>query len=133
MKKGNFIQAVSCIFLCCWYLVSIVGLDIHTDHHDNRTYVVSLLSGISCENIHPEDECGCEDCDHDDCEDESDCLAITGSGNSLQQSVPVPAVMICEAIIPESSVSAPVVSAPLERPFRSPPRVVLNSLCVLRV
>lgn len=133
MRKGSIIQALCCILLCGWYLMSVVGFDIHTDHHDDCTYVVSLLSNLSCENIHPEDECGCEDCDHDDCEDESDYLVITGSGNSLQQSVPVPAVMICEAIIPESFVSAPVVSAPLERAFKSPPRVLLNSLCVLRV
>ena len=133
MRKGNIIQALCCLLLCSCYLMAVVGFDVHTDHHDDRTYVVSLLSNISCEKIHPEDDCACGDCDHDDCEDESDYLTVTGSGDFLQQSVPVPAVMACEVIVPESAISAPAFSAPLARPFRSPPRVVLNSLCVLRV
>lgn len=133
MKKGNFIQAVSCIFLCCWYLVSIVGLDIHTDHHDNRTYVVSLLSGISCENIHPEDHCACQDCTHDnDCEDESDFLTVTGTAGSLQPVNFVPAATVCPAPVPDIQ-RLPEAPVPAGCPFKSPPRVLLNSLCVLRV
>lgn len=138
MKKGHVIQALCCILLCGWYLMSVVGFDIHTDHHDDCTYVVSLLSDLSCEKIHPEDECACGHCGHDgcddcdDCEDESDCLKITGTAGSSHLSLCALAVAVCEVNVPEHIV-APAVSAPVERPFRSPPRVLLNSLCVLRV
>ncbi len=138
MKKVSFIQALCCILLCGWYLMSAVGFDIHTDHHDNCTYVVSLLSDLSCEKIHPEDECACGNCGHDDCEDCDDCddksdfLTITGTAGSSHLSLSVPALTVCEVIVPECIV-APAVSAPAQRPFRSPPRALLKSLCVLRV
>ena len=105
MKFKALISALLCALLGAWYLASSVGFDIHRDHHCDRTYVVSLLNGISCDEIHPEDaahHCHHHDCceggdhDHDgdceDCSDELEILTITGedtSGSHIQLSAPV--------------------------------------------
>lgn len=144
MKKGSIIQAIFCVLLCSWYLMSVVGFDIHTDHHDSRTYVVSLLSNTSCESIHPGDECACEhhhhhhdcgeegiNCNHDDCDDSADFLDVTGT-DTADLTALAPAAAFCYVAVPApaepTSIFAPAASA-----FRAPPRVLLNNLCVLRV
>lgn len=137
MKKGSIIEMLACTLLCAWYLMSIVGFDVHTDHHDARTYVVSLLSNLSCEHIHPEDECCCELDDeaeypHDDCDDETDVLVITGTNGVVHHFDLSPVSFVSEILNP--ALAAPtVVCANASSTFRLPPRLLLNSLCVLRV
>ena len=45
--------------LAVWYMVAVVGIDIHHDGHENHTYVVPLLVGTSCSVIHPGVDCSC--------------------------------------------------------------------------
>ena len=142
MKQGNVIKAISCTLMCICWLMAIVGFDIHTDHHDNRTYVVSLLSNISCESIHPDDECECEHhcdcegegycCSHEDCDDTADFLEITGTDSQYNPVAFAAAVCFSAFKIPAEPATA-AEAAPVAGPFRAPPRVLLNSLCVLRV
>ena len=115
MKFKALITAIICTLLGAWYLASSVGFDIHRDHHCGRVYIVSLLHGTSCDEIHPEDasshchhhgcrctneggcrdlcpECGAhEDGDCEDCSDELEQLTVTGTDDTdtIVLSVPV--------------------------------------------
>jgi len=61
----HFVSAIMCIM----YISAIIGIDVHNDSHNGQTYVVSLLNGINCEDIHQDDHCLCEH--HNEC-DQSD-------------------------------------------------------------
>lgn len=155
--KGILLSAAG-LMMCLVYLAGVVGFDIHTDHHEGRTYVVSLLSDTSCEKIHPDDICHC--CEHhhhhdahsdvngptcegegfcaeeDDCQDTADFLDITGDGFDAQHTHFEPAAgfafyMVSPAcdIIP----GIPYASQLLRPGSFSPPRVLLSRICVLRV
>ena len=102
MKFKALITALLCALLSAWYLASSVGFDIHRDHHCGSIYVVSLLHGISCEDIHPEDaghHCHHHDCGSghkaeepcEDCSDEVEQLSVTceAPSDGIVLSVPV--------------------------------------------
>ncbi len=70
------------IMLTVWYSMSIVGFDIHTCSGSGRSFVVTFIKGLTCEDVHPEHSCNkasccggshsadlCSDChsDHSDC------------------------------------------------------------------
>lgn len=136
MRNSKGIRTIFSILLCLCYLCSVVGFDIHTDHHDNHSYVVSLLSNLSCECIHPEDECECTDedhcCNHNDCEDEADFLTITGTDNGFSFDFTAPLVgdvFLCTPAV----VSLHNCLFAFAAASSSPPREMLRSLCVLRV
>lgn len=67
MKFKALITSLLCTLLGAWYLASSVGFDIHRDHHCGCVYVVSLLHGTSCDEIHPAD--ACTHCHHHACTD----------------------------------------------------------------
>lgn len=87
---------ISAIALVIWYFVSIVGFGIHTCSTTQRTFLTSFISGMTCEDIHPEDHCEeshhCSDkqcCSHhseecEDCEDDFMALSITGTAHSSE-------------------------------------------------
>lgn len=90
MKFKAIAYSFACAILCVSYIAAIVGIDVHFDSHNGRTYVVSLLSGTGCEDIHEDDHClcgHCEDCNHaegichadKDCSDAAVCISLTGS------------------------------------------------------
>ena len=60
--------AVTAVLLAAWYLLSVVGLNVHADREHGRTYVVCSLSGGDCEAIHPEHHCHDHACAGHDCE-----------------------------------------------------------------
>ena len=65
------------LLMILWYCVSIIGFDVHTCSASGRSFVSTLLSGYTCEDIHPEHSCSSHghDCchDHDCCSHEEDC------------------------------------------------------------
>lgn len=137
------------ILVCLMYLVGVVGIDIHVDHHEGRTYVVSLLSDTSCEKIHPEDVCSC--CEHhhhneeegfcdceDDCQNITDFLVITGDGAGDHQIDFAPlSSPAFEGALPSSCSEIQIFASPACKysgQFRkAPPRENLSRICVLRV
>ena len=130
------------LLLCLWYIMATAGIDVHSDRHDSKTYVVSLLGGTSCESIHPEDECECchthqngdgEDGINDfDCSNEIHILSFTGEEYHLSLVFPIAQTPACasaeEFVLPLSCTR--IVNATA---FNPPPRSVLNRLCVFRV
>ena len=49
-------------FMLVWYSLSVIGFDVHTCNGSGETYIATLASGFSCEDIHPEHQkavCGC--------------------------------------------------------------------------
>lgn len=149
--KGIMLSAAG-LFLCLVYLAGIAGFDIHVDHHEGRTYVVSLLSDTSCEKIHPEDVCHC--CHHhhpetasaecadegvcaedDDCQDFADYLGLTGDGSDAQHHVfiPVSGAAFNPAAILSGNSRPGVSPSRLQLKFIPPPREHLSRICVLRV
>ena len=55
--KGVFLKYMSAL-LAVWYCVSIIGFDVHSCNITGNTFVSSLLSGTSCDDVHPEHDCG---------------------------------------------------------------------------
>lgn len=49
------------LLLLIWYSLSIIGFDVHTCKASDRSFVATFLSGLACEDIHPEHDC----CDHE--------------------------------------------------------------------
>ena len=43
--------------LVVWYLVGIIGFDMHTCNGSGRSFVVAFFEGMACEDIHPEHVC----------------------------------------------------------------------------
>lgn len=70
MKRKPVISVIA-VFVLVIYSVAIVGFDVHTCSHLGRSFVVSLLKGTSCDDIHPESSehlygaaaCHCHDCE----------------------------------------------------------------------
>lgn len=121
--------------VCAAYLCSIVGFDVHTDGHDGRTYVVSLLQGISCERIHHDDVCSCchnHNDEDDDCTDDIKMLTVSGSDDDGIVVIASPQMVLLETFL------APSVSFSAQRRVLmpsgiSPPREALSKFSILRV
>lgn len=60
MKKlGTKILAA---LLVGWYLMGIIGFDIHTCNGSGRSFFVAFFEGMTCEDIHPEHACSPSSC-----------------------------------------------------------------------
>jgi len=139
MLRRQFISFVASLLLSVWYLMAVVGFDVHYDHHDEEVFIVSLLCRTDCESIHPLDECHCIDhhlgqchSDDEDCENEISILSLTGDGHNY----------VCDYV--PSSVYLMTVDTPIvfidpignsHNSFlhESPPRERLRRICILRV
>lgn len=84
MLKKLYVKLFSALLLA-WYLMSIIGFDVHTCSRDGSSSIATFISGLTCADIHSEHSgcgddhhCACED-EHDDCcKDDFKCLMITG-------------------------------------------------------
>ena len=54
--KSLFTKYVAAL-LTLWYTLSIIGFDVHSCAATGDTFVNSVLSGLTCEDIHPEHDC----------------------------------------------------------------------------
>lgn len=61
MKKlvMKYVSAV----MALWYLVGIMGFDVHSCTATGDVFVQPVLAGVTCDDIHPEHDCG----DHGSC------------------------------------------------------------------
>ena len=74
--KNMFLKYASAL-LAVWYCLSIIGFDVHSCNTTGSIFVNSVLSGTSCDDIHPEHDCAghgscCSShscCDHEKAED----------------------------------------------------------------
>lgn len=102
----NVAMKICAVALAVWYLVSIIGFGVHTCMGSDRSFVTTFASGISCEDIHPEQHCAdshhchgegeCHDCGHRQkagevsfdaqpcCSDDFVVLTITGTAPSSE-------------------------------------------------
>ena len=68
--KSVFLKYVSAL-MAVWYCLSIIGFDVHSCTATGSTFVNSVLSGVECEDVHPEHDCCCHGsccnsgCNHD--------------------------------------------------------------------
>lgn len=60
----NMIKHISALLLVMWYSLSIIGFGVHTCLASGETYIATVASGFSCEDLHP---------DHHDSECQSSC------------------------------------------------------------
>jgi len=120
------------------YLLAEVGFDVHCDNQRNRTYLVPLFSGISCEEIHPEHPCHHHH--HEGCEAHEDCC--TNTIEYLQASVEqsecislpdCPSLELCTDYPQSAAYPAGYAVSEGFKPSPSPPRLQLRRLCILRV
>ncbi len=68
MKK--MIMKILAVMLTVWYSMSIIGFDVHTCNGSGRSFVVTFIEGLTCEDIHPEHRCEKTSCcsgDHETC------------------------------------------------------------------
>ena len=92
--KGVFAK-ITAVLLLVWYLMSIIGFDVHTCRGSGDCFIVTFVDGYECEDIHPEHHClkssccshshSC--CEHEDrvsvkaescCSSDYQVLALTG-------------------------------------------------------
>lgn len=59
--------------LVVWYLVGIIGFDVHTCSGSGRSFAVAFFEGVTCEDIHPEHCCDPSACCADKHETHSCC------------------------------------------------------------
>ncbi len=50
------------VMLTVWYSMSIIGFDVHTCSGSGRSFVVTFMEGLTCEDIHPEHSCAAAPC-----------------------------------------------------------------------
>jgi len=138
VKKSNIIRSVSAALLALWYMISVVGFDVHHDNHDHHFYVVSLIGGISCENVHPEDECSCchhnhENAGHhDDCTDEIHMISLTGTNGHMDFDFTPLCCELFQSV--QSQMEKPgIFYGEYALAVSFPPQDILTSLCILRV
>ncbi len=53
----NVIIKILAVLLTVWYSMSVIGFDIHTCNASGRSFVVTFMEGLTCEDIHPEHAC----------------------------------------------------------------------------
>lgn len=53
----------SALLLVLWYCFSVIGFDIHTCKGSGRSFVATFVSGMACDDIHPEHHCEETHCD----------------------------------------------------------------------
>lgn len=154
MKCNRVIAAVMSVVVCAFYLLSVMGVDIHIDHHNDKCYVVPLVMGTDCRSIHEDDECCCchhhergldtesmsgaHDSFHEgecrDCENILEVMEITGtdSQNAYSFDFAVYAQDIVVNVVSETTVLPAIAFCRIS--FKqTPPRISLPELCVLRV
>ena len=51
MKK--VFTSIAAVLFGLWYLLSVIGFDVHTCTSSGRTFIATVASGFSCEDIHP--------------------------------------------------------------------------------
>ena len=70
--KRNFGIRASAIFVLLWYCLGIIGFNVHTCNASNNSFIVTFLEDMSCDAIHPSDNCAsttscCCCCGHHTC------------------------------------------------------------------
>jgi len=142
MKLKEATSYLFAVCLCAWYLLSVSGIDIHTDVHDDRSYVVPLFSGISCERIHPEDDCHCchihkhlHSCEceleTEDCSDKICTTDITGFAVP-QLHCPAAAATPARLALFSFQAGTPFRIGQPFRLFCGPPPDILREICILK-
>ncbi len=82
----NVVIKILAVALTVWYMMSIIGFDVHTCSDSGRSFITTFIEGLACEDIHPEHSCDetayCTEEHHECCpghaEDHSDCPFCDG-------------------------------------------------------
>ena len=97
MKKA--LTSFAAVLLVLWYLLSVIGFDVHTCASSGDTFIATVASGFSCDDIHPEHHShktckSCCECHHHEqepdessasfgvkscCTDDFQVIALTGT------------------------------------------------------
>ncbi len=81
----NLIVKTFAALLLVWYSMSIIGFDVHTCNGSGRSFVVTFIEGLTCEDIHPDHHCSASACcsekhgrcsHHEDAPASHDCASI---------------------------------------------------------
>ena len=108
MTNKTHIKAMS-LMLTLWYMIAVVGINIHTCATSGLTYVSPLPFGMSCSEIHHDIHC----CDHHDgcCSNDVHKLQLSGSddtrttnGFSMQIAVNLTQTIIQKPVIDKSDI-----------------------------
>lgn len=49
---------ITALLLIVWYSMSIIGFGVHTCNATDRSFIVTFLEDMSCDAVHPSDQCG---------------------------------------------------------------------------
>lgn len=126
------ILRISSMLLVLWYCFSVIGFDVHTCNASGRSFIATVLSGMTCEEIHPSHHCS-EDhccashvsccCHHDTqkqpadfsyendscCSDEYIALSLTGNTDNAQRHINIESILSA-ALLPAYDCSSTVIS-----------------------
>lgn len=68
VSMKNRMLRFSAMLLVLWYCFSVIGFDVHTCKASGRSFIATVVSGLSCADIHPS-----HTCDHDLCHSHDGC------------------------------------------------------------
>lgn len=78
----NVAYKICAVLLAVWYLMSIIGFGVHTCRGSQRSFLTTFVTGMTCEDIHPQHHCTCDhhssEAGHDCCTDDFKVLSLTG-------------------------------------------------------
>lgn len=85
IEMRSLATKICAALLVGWYLIGVIGFDVHTCSGSGRSFIVSFFEGNACADVHPEHECEADECcgshhNHDAgcCEDHSECPFCDG-------------------------------------------------------
>lgn len=131
----NVRNIFAALMLFC-YLFAVAGVDVHHCDDNGKSYLALPVLGLSCESVHPHEECT-EECHGDDDDCCSDTIfRITISGDDLKavSLAPLFQQMTASVIRPVIDLTEPVSpSISATESVSAPPGIILKKYCVLRV
>lgn len=130
------VRNIFAVLMLFCYLFAVAGVDVHHCDDNGKSYLALPVFGMSCESVHPHEECT-EECHGDDddcCSDTIYRISISGDDIKTISLAPffsqVPASVI-GPVIEISQTVAP--SIPVMHSVSAPPGTILKKYCVLRV
>ena len=120
----------SALLLVLWYCFSVIGFGVHTCNASGKSFIATFVGGLSCEDIHPENDCCCHhhasekqepaccgtsaqlpEYSTEDCCCSNDYHVLTITGNSIEDDKNIISVELIECPIFLSMLDVPVFKA----------------------
>lgn len=130
------VRNIFAVLMLFCYFFAVAGVDVHHCDDNGKSYLALPVFGMSCENVHPHDECT-EECHGDDddcCSDTIFRISISGDDVKTISLAPLFSQVPAAVTTPVIEITEPVASSIFATDSVSaPPGTILKKYCVFRV